>query len=126
MRILVVDGRNEIRSALRALLEQERGLDIIAEGTDAEGVIELAKQTNPDAILFDSACPPERMGHLLLSIKAALPTVRIVVLSVRLDIERIALRCGADAFVSKFDPPTRLLDTLFSLRDQHEARTPKA
>jgi DNA-binding NarL/FixJ family response regulator len=115
MRILLVNGQTRPRSALRTLLEQEPGLTIAGEA-DPEELPALASQISPALILIDCTFSEELLGYLLLSLKAVLPTAILVVLSNRSDYRHTALRCGADAFISKFDPPDVLLEVLHSFR----------
>ncbi len=113
MRIVLADGQAKVRSALRLLLEQEPGLSIAGEASEAEGLL-AAMQTNcPDLVLVDwnlpGAASPQK---LIASLLARCPGLYIVVLSGRPEASQIALEAGANAFVSKGDPPEKLLAAL--------------
>jgi DNA-binding NarL/FixJ family response regulator len=127
MRILVADDQPKVRSALRLLLEQEPGLSVVGEAAETESLLAQAEATCPDLVLLDwelpslqatdPSTPPTGSeagsGHRLLSaLRALCPHLLVIALSGRPEARQAALAAGADAFVSKGDPPERLLTTL--------------
>jgi CheY-like chemotaxis protein len=108
VRILVADDQHEVRSALRFLLEQERGLYIVAEAVDAQELVARTTATSPDLVLLDWELPGLKDGTLA-ALRRTHPGLRVVALSGRPEARRAALAAGADAFVSKANPPERLL-----------------
>jgi two-component system capsular synthesis response regulator RcsB len=109
MRILLADNRSKVRFALRALLEQRRELEIVGEAVDAENLLAQAEATHPDLVLFDWGLPGRAAIDLLPALRQACPALSVIVLSGRTEAEDTALSAGADAFVSKADPPEHLL-----------------
>jgi len=128
MRILLADDQTKVRSALRLLLEQEPGLSIVGEVAEAEDLLAQVQKTQPDLVLLDWELPGLRAtdpsttlrsgsgqssGPRLLSALRSLGCHLIVIaLSGHLEACEQALAAGADAFVSKGDPPEQLLTTL--------------
>lgn len=51
--LLLVDDHTIIRSSLRALLEQQSDIKVVAEAADGEEAVILAKQFMPDIVLMD-------------------------------------------------------------------------
>ncbi len=51
--LLLVDDHTIIRSSLRALLEQQSDIKVVAEAADGEEAVALAKQFMPDIVLMD-------------------------------------------------------------------------
>jgi len=57
IRILLVDDNEDVRKELRRLLEDEPGLDIVAEAGDGRVAVRLARELLPEVILMDIAMP---------------------------------------------------------------------
>ena len=109
MRVLIADGQSKVRFALRVLLERQPELKVVGEVVYAQDLLAQVQTTNPDLVL---------LGWELSGLAAigSLPALRkvhsdlfVIALSGRSEARRAALDAGADAFVSKIDPPERLL-----------------
>jgi two-component system response regulator DesR len=116
MRVLLADSKPALRSAMRLLLEQEPDVNIVAEVADANTLLAVMAQAQPNLVFLDWELPglqaPNTAATLLQALYACCPNVRIVVLSGRPEAGRPALAAGASSFVSKADPPERLLAAL--------------
>jgi two-component system nitrate/nitrite response regulator NarL len=109
MRILLADDQPQVRFALRTLLERQPGFEVVGEarsGQDLRGQIE---PTRPDLVLLDWELPGESALDSLSNLRTMYPALRVIALSGRSEARQAALRAGVDAFVSKADPPERLL-----------------
>lgn len=109
MRILLADDQPQVRFALRVLLERQPGLTVVGEAADAETLLSQAGAVCPDLVLLGWELPGPAMNGLLLALRETCPKVLVIALSGRLEAHQAALSAGADAFVSKSDPPERLL-----------------
>jgi len=112
MRVLLADDQPKVRSALRLLLSQEPDVEVVGEAADTETLLALAKATQPDLVILDWGLPGLHTTDPMSALRACRPNASLVVLSGRPEIRQRALAAGADAFVSKGDPPRRLLTTL--------------
>jgi nucleotide-binding universal stress UspA family protein len=129
MRVLIVDDQAAVRSALQRLLNEESLLDVVGEVVRAEELLAQAQATQPDLVLLDWELPgllaanPSRSAprrptivqarrHLLDALHTLHFHPKVIVLSGRPEVRQAALDAGADAFVSKGDPPERLLAAL--------------
>ena len=112
MRVLLADDQPEVRSALRLLLEQQPGLDVVGEASEAGDVSAQVQRFNPDVVLLDWELPGPGSAELPAALRSLCPRLLIVALSGRPEAEAAALATGVDAFVSKGDPPESLLTTL--------------
>jgi DNA-binding NarL/FixJ family response regulator len=115
MRILVADDDRRVRSALEMLLRHEPGLTLIGQCTNLEGLLVQARKLEPDLVLLDWELPGRSAADLLSAFQQLGIRSRVIVLSASPESERVALMLGADAFVSKADPPDRLLSALHQL-----------
>jgi DNA-binding NarL/FixJ family response regulator len=109
MRVLLADDQAKVRSALRLLLDQQPDVEILGEAVDTTGLLDWVKATEPDVILLDWELPGLPATALLPVLQVHHPNLRVVALSGRPEARRAALEAGVDAFVSKGDPPERLL-----------------
>lgn len=116
MRVLLADDQPTLRSAVRFLLEQEPDFSIVGEAADLTGLIAHVSELHPDLLLLDWELPglnsTGSARHVIDSLYASCPSMHIIVLSGRPEASRHALAVGAGAFVSKADPPERLLAAL--------------
>lgn len=122
MRILLADDQSRVRFALRTLLQQQPGLEVLAEAVDAESLLACAAATCPDLILLDWELPGLGPADLLAALRRACPAAHTMVLSSQPEAKRQAAMLGADAFVSKSYPPEELLAAI----DQVRAHQPRA
>jgi DNA-binding NarL/FixJ family response regulator len=115
-RILIADRRPRIRFALRALLKRQPGIELVGEAGDANDLETQIEIERPDAVLLDWWLKGLATDDLLAALKERCPSLQVIVLSGRPEARRAALGAGADAFVSKVDPPDRLLAAVGSVR----------
>lgn len=108
MRILLADSQAKVRFALRVLLERQPGLEIVGEATSAEDLLAQTALSGADLLLLDWSIAGAVAG-LLVALRRDYPALGIIVLSGRPEARDVALAAGADAFVSKGDPPEHLL-----------------
>jgi two-component system nitrate/nitrite response regulator NarP len=115
MRILVADEQSKVRFALRVLLGQQPGLEIVGEATDSEELLAQAKAVSPDLVLVHWGLRGLVPADLLAALRRGSHDLRVVALSARPEARSAALAAGADAFVYKVDPPERLLAAIRSV-----------
>ena len=110
MRVLLADDRPKTRFALRLLLERQPGIQVVGEAADADELLVQAKVTYSNVVLLDWELPNLAIkGSLLSALRGVCPHLCVIALSGRPETRMAALAAGADAFVSKADPPERLL-----------------
>ena len=116
-RVLVVDDAEDIRMLLRLRVEARNGLTVVGEAADGVAAVELASELQPDLVLLDLAMPRMDGLEALPLIRAAVPDVRVVVLSGfnQGTLANKALEAGADHYVVKGGSMRELLDLAESL-----------
>jgi DNA-binding NarL/FixJ family response regulator len=112
MHILLADNQVEVRSALRFLLEQEPGMCLVGEAAEAGELLAQEAALQPDLVLLDWELPGSQPADLLAALRIRRHTI-VIALSGRPEARQAALNAGVDAFVSKGEPPERLLATLY-------------
>jgi DNA-binding NarL/FixJ family response regulator len=121
MRVIVADDQIEVRSALRLLLEEKPGIEVIAEVKSSKELLRVVKAESPELVLLDwelPGAPPEELVTDLLSLS---PSLSVVALSSHPQMRQSALAAGAGDFVCKAEPPETLL-TILEKYDQKETR----
>ncbi|GAA5189853.1 response regulator transcription factor [Rugosimonospora acidiphila] len=116
IRILLADDQALIRSGIRALLEAEDDIEVVAEATDGAQAVALARVHRPDIALVDIQMPVLDGIEATRQIVAdeRLASLHVVILTnYGLD-EYIfrALRAGASGFLLKDTQPAELLRAL--------------
>ncbi len=116
-RVLVVDDAEDLRMLLRARMEARNGLTVVGEAADGVAAVELASELQPDLVLLDLAMPRMDGLEALPLIRAAVPGVRVVVLSGfnQSTLADKAIEAGADKYVVKGGSMRELLDLVESL-----------
>jgi DNA-binding NarL/FixJ family response regulator len=115
MRVLLADDQTRVRSALQILLIQEPGVSVVGEASEAKSLLAQIQATHPDLVLLDWELPGLPAIGSLPTLRIVCPNLSVIALSGRPEARREALAAGADAFVSKMDPPEQLLVTLHTL-----------
>lgn len=103
LRVVLVDDHRMFREALRPLLAQTPGFEIVGEAGDGQQAIELCAQLAPDVVIMDVSMPGLNGLEATRRLLAERPRTRVVVLSMHADRRFVAetLRAGAAAYVLK-------------------------
>ena len=112
LRILIVDDSARARQSIKALLGTHPAVDALREATNGCEAVALAETWTPDAVLMDVRMAEMDGLEATRMIKARQPHIKIIIVSMYGDYEAQAFEAGADAFVNKGEPPTRLLQAL--------------
>lgn len=99
---LLVDDTPTLRMLMRLALEKT-GFEVVGEAGDGLAGLNLAKELRPDLILLDLAMPVMDGLEALPLMRAALPHVRVVIISGfdRSAMESQVIEAGADAYIQK-------------------------
>ena len=109
MRILLADPQAKVRFALRVLLERQPGFEVVGEAASVEDLLARTGAACPDVVLLDWNVAGPLANRLIPALRHNCPGVGVIVLSGRPEACRAALAAGADAFVSKGNPPEHLM-----------------
>jgi CheY-like chemotaxis protein len=115
MRILIADDNPEVRSALKLLLEQEPLLAFVVEAHNTEGFLSILNDRCPAVVLLDWELPGLPQNDVFTTLRAYCPDMKVIAMSSQFEARQAALAAGADAFVSKAEPPEKILAALHAL-----------
>ena len=94
---------------MRILLEQQPGWQVAGEAADALELLTMLDHSKPDLVLIDWQLPGLSHRELLKLLRLAYPHLFLISLSGRSELRQAALAAGADMFVSKTEPPGKLI-----------------
>ena len=80
--IFIVEDHRLFREGLKAMLSLDSGYDVIGEAEDGIEAVRLIRKSKPDLVLLDLSMPRMNGFSVLREIKAAMPEVKILVLSI--------------------------------------------
>ena len=112
MRVLIAEHLSKVRFALRVTLERQPGLSMVSEVANSDELLAQAENLHPDLVLLDWELTDLDAENTLRCLRERCPHVFVIALSAKDKAREAAVTAGADAFVSKADPPERLLSAI--------------
>jgi DNA-binding NarL/FixJ family response regulator len=85
IRILLADDHTVVRDGLRALLERESDMTVVAEAADGRECVQMAETEAPDVVVMDLAMPNMNGMEATRRLLAANARVSVVILSMHQD-----------------------------------------
>jgi two-component system response regulator DesR len=110
IRVLIAEDQTLVRGALRALLDLEEDLEVVAEVGRGDAVVAAAREHRPDVALLDIEMPGGDGIEAARELAAAVPGCRAVILTTfgRPGFLRRAMEVGAAGFLVKDAPVAEL------------------
>jgi PAS domain S-box-containing protein len=123
LRILIVDDHPAVRRALREMLHQRPQLSVVGDASNGFEAIAHAYTLQPDVILMDVAMPHMDGVEATARIRAELPNIRILGMSMlaRNEAADAIEHAGAAGFFVKGTDTQRLIDHLLAFHASHGA-----
>jgi two-component system response regulator NreC len=114
IRILLADDHIVMRDGLRALLERQPDMAVIAEAADGRECVRLAEEQSPDVVVMDIAMPNMNGIEATRRIIQNQPGCAVVILSMHQDESYIlrALKAGAKGYLLKDAARSDLLEAI--------------
>ena len=103
MRVLLADDHSIVRRGMRALLETEPSVEVVAEAADGLEALRLCEEHHPDLLILDVAMPRLNGIDVAARSQKMQPPPRAIMLSMHLDESYVmrALNAGARAYLLK-------------------------
>jgi DNA-binding NarL/FixJ family response regulator len=101
--IFIVEDHRLFREGLKAMLSLDPGYEIIGEAEDGLEAVRLIRKAKPDLVLLDLSMPRMNGFSVLREVKAAMPEVKILVLSIHESDQYVlqAFEARADGYAIK-------------------------
>lgn len=103
IRVIIADDHTIIRSGLKALLEREPDIEVVAEAADGRQAVQKAQELLPEVVLLDIAMPNLNGIEAARQIVAKHERVGVIILSMHSDESYVlkALKAGARGYLLK-------------------------
>ena len=111
IRIVIADDHTVLRAGLRKLLDEQPDIEVIGEANDGNEAITVTAELIPDVLLLDISMPILGGMDVIRTIKAKMPKVAILVLTMYEDEGHFiqALKAGASGYIPKKAADTELI-----------------
>lgn len=116
IRVLLADDHRMVREGLKKIVDAEDDMTVVAEASNGEGAVELAKETAPDIVVMDVNMPKMNGIDATQEILSTLSDIRIVGLSLH-DHQNVVegmRNAGATAYLTKNEAFETLCATIRS------------
>jgi DNA-binding NarL/FixJ family response regulator len=126
IRVLVVDDHPLLRDGIKALLDEQDDMELVAEAANGREGIELFRMHNPDITLMDLNMPDKNGIEAIAAIRQAVPEARIIVLTTYSgDVQVLrAIEAGARAYLLKDLLHKELLETIRTVHAGKKTMSP--
>ncbi|MGO4957859.1 response regulator transcription factor [Luteococcus sp. Sow4_B9] len=114
LRVLLADDQALVRSGFRMLIEAEDDMEVVAEASDGQEVLDLLQRHQVDVVLMDIRMPVMDGVEATRCLVGAGHPARVLVLTT-FDLDEYvfaALKAGASGFMLKDARPTELLTAI--------------
>src|ERR671915_1309277 len=113
IRILLADDHGVVRAGLRALLEAQSDIEVIAEADDGPSAVALTRELVPTIVIADLSMPGGGLEAIREITSLGLPS-RVLVLTVHAEERYLlpVLEAGGSGYVRKSSAHTDLLEAL--------------
>ncbi len=103
IRLMLVDDHEIVRTGLKSFLEAQEGLHVIAEAGSGEEALRLAQEHHPDVVVMDITMPGMDGLEATRRLKALMPEVCILALTVHEDKQYLfeMMSAGASGYITK-------------------------
>ena len=81
LRILLVDDHEVVRLGVRALIDDEPGMEVVGEAGTVQEAVSLVNELLPDVVVLDMRLPDGHGVDACRQIKTDFPETRIIVLT---------------------------------------------
>jgi DNA-binding NarL/FixJ family response regulator len=118
--ILIADDHEVARRGLRAILESDPDLYVVAEASDGREALEKAKAYTPSVILMDIGMPKMNGVEATRQLHKELPEAQVLIITMHFSEELLkeAMGAGAMGYLLKTDADSELVSAIHSLSRQ--------
>ena len=101
--MLIADDHVLVRAGIRALVEKQPNMEVVAEASNGREALALLRNHQPDVVLMDISMPELNGLEAIRQLTEELPNVQSLILSMHADEEHVwqALQAGASGYLVK-------------------------
>lgn len=110
-RVILADDHKLFIEGIVGMLSSVEGIEIAGKAHTGKDALQMTLDKKPDLVILDITMPDMYGIEVTRKIKAKLPDVKILILSMHLDLRMIieVLQAGADAYTLKDSEPSELI-----------------
>ncbi len=122
IRVLLADDHDVVRNGLARLLQSQSGIRVVAQASDGQMAVDLARHVRPDVVVMDVSMPRMDGVEATRRIVAEMPEVKVVGLSMHGEgaVGEQMREAGAVTYLAKSSAPD---DLVAAVRACKPART---
>jgi RNA polymerase sigma factor (sigma-70 family) len=114
IKVIIADDHAIVRQGIRHVLEEVPGLEVIADASDGQEVLDLLEQHEPNLLVLDISMPNKTGLEVAKELRGRGSEVPILILSMHDNPEYVleAVRSGADGYILKDTGPAELREAV--------------
>lgn len=119
IRLMLVDDHDLVRTSLKAFLDSQAGMSVVAEASNGQDALRLAQESQPNVTIMDITMPGVDGLETTRRMRAACPECKVLALTVHTDKQYFfeMLSAGAAGYVTKDAAAEDLLDAIHAVAD---------
>ena len=119
IRLMLVDDHDLVRTSLKAFLDAQAGMLVVAEASNGQDALRLAQESQPNVTIMDITMPGIDGLETTRRMRAACPECKVLALTVHSDKQYFfeMLSAGAAGYVTKDAAAEDLLDAIRAVAD---------
>jgi len=117
LQILIADDHKIIRDGLQAMLEDAEGINVVAEATGGEEVLEICRSEKIDIVIMDINMPEPNGIETTRMLKKEFPNINVLALTMMQEDEHIRrmIAAGAGGYISKSSGSEELIEAIHTV-----------
>ena len=122
IRLIIADDHQVVRDGLKAVLAQDRDIDVVGEAGDGDALLQMLKPRHVDVVLLDVTMPGPGVLEVIPAVKKISAGTRILILTMHSEqtYGRRVLQAGADGFLDKTQSSAALATAIRHVYSGHK------
>lgn len=126
IKVLLVDDHDLVRTGIRRLLEDAKGISVVSEAATGEEAVQYCRTEEPDVVLMDMNMPGIGGLEATKKILRYCPDVKVLFLTVHMEapIPAKVMQIGAAGFLTKSTAPQEMIQAIKAVNSGQRYITP--
>lgn len=126
IKVLLVDDHDLVRTGIRRLLDDAKGINVVAEAATGEEAVQYCRTDEPDVVLMDMNMPGIGGLEATKKILRYCPDVKVLFLTVHMEapIPSKVMQIGAAGFLTKSTAPQEMIQAIRAVNSGQRYITP--
>ncbi|OUS32817.1 two-component system response regulator UvrY [Thalassotalea sp. 42_200_T64] len=126
IKVLLVDDHDLVRTGIRRLLDDAKGIDVVFEASTGEAAVQYCRNHSPDIVLMDVNMPGIGGLEATKKIIRFSPDIKVIILTVHVEdpFPTKVMQIGASGFLTKSTPPQEMIQAIKAVKSGQRYITP--